>query len=427
MKIISINASIIDQAVISGSNFAISIFLAKVLSPAEYGLYILAFTTIVLALGLTGNCINIPLNLIGVNCNSVKWREVVGSFLLLLVCLCIIISSSSVLTYIFLKESTYNENARIFLALGAILPFLVSYEFLRSVQLIKFKINNVLFMDTINYSLRFAIIFFIVYFGVRDAIIIVYSLGFSCIIGIALSMHLILNQSNFKKLRINKLIIKEAWKRGKWSLADWFPFVIYGQMYIYIVAFLLGNHDNGILGVAKNFTAPVIVILVGITSCFLPYLRKLFLENENDKIISYLKKIFLFLGCFILLYLGLVCFFANSLLRIFSLEQIKYNNIVYFFAAAAFIHFLYKPADLYLLSRSKTKLIFFSRLFAAIPTLILCYPLINAYKLDGAVYINFVSHCLLLVAFYFSVYITSKKENKEAMAKKAFQINVQEH
>lgn len=409
MKLLSINYVIFDQAIISGSNFLIAVFLAKFLSPSDYGLYIFAFTTIVLATGLANNSINIPLTLVGANARDARWSNTLGTFSCLLAGLSVVVFAVLLLLFVVLKGGEYDANARVLLAVAVIAPLVIWYEFIRSAQLTRLRIYRVLLMDMVTYVARVASVVLAVLWGVRDCTLIVYIFGFASIIGLLLGGYLLILEVDLQHFKLDKVIAQEAWKSGKWTLADWVPFVIYGQAYIYIVAFVLGNHDNGVLGVGRNLVAPVLVILLSLNSSFLPYLRGLCLSGQYQRMETQILKVFAYLGACIVLYLTVACFFAQNILRFFSTYYANYTSVVYLYAATMLVHFIYKPADLFLLAHSRTKYIFLSRLFTAIPTILLCYPIVRIFRLEGALYVNLLAHTLLLISLYFSFFITWRR------------------
>jgi O-antigen/teichoic acid export membrane protein len=408
MRFLSINCAIFDQAIISGSNFLVAVFLAKYLATAEYGLYVFAFTTIVLASGLASSSIYVPLNLVGIKAQGSRWANILGTFFYLMVGLAVLVATLMFLLFFMLQGGGYDANAHVFLSLAFTAPLVICYEFIRSAQLTRLSFYQVLLVDIVTYAIRGASVCSVVLLGVRDCTTIVYIFGCASIIGLLFGGYLLQRGVDSRCFQFHITIAREAWKCGKWTLADWFPFVIYGQAYIYIVAFVLGNHDNGVLGVGRNLVAPVMVILLSINSSLLPYLRGLCSDGQYQRMATQMVKIFASLGACIVLYLAVVCYFAQDILSLFSTEYASYTKMVYIYAAISLVSFIYKPAELLLLAELKTKHIFTSRLFTALPTLIICYPVVKYFRFDGALYVVLLAHILLLVSFYCHLFIDWK-------------------
>ena len=65
----------------------------------------------------------------------------------------------------------------------------------------------------------------------------IYVIGLSSLLGYLFGIFLCGIKINKNYLGLDREILKKIWGFSKWTLADWLPFILYGQLYIYIVTF----------------------------------------------------------------------------------------------------------------------------------------------------------------------------------------------
>lgn len=414
MKIGNLNYAILDQWLISGTNFFLSIILARVLSPSEFGLYIFAFTTLVVTVGFMNSTITSPLSVLGAPVGKETWNKFLCVSLIMFFFVSIFLMIILFTSYFCLKESIYHLNASVLGAVGIIvLPYL-GQEFVRRALLTRLKVRYAFLIDMITYLTRLLMVLLFVYLEDIDCTTIIYIFGFTSLLGIIFGLYssdLILKVQDF---RIDYSILKEFWNYSKWTLAEWVPFVLSGQLYIFVVTFVLGNDANGILGACRNLIAPLSILLIGIMNFALPYYSNVNKASGENKLKRSLRGFFTVLLTCVLIYLVVVNFYAEQFLYFLFGKYSMYANVVFLYSVGIFFNFLFKPADMYLRVIIKPKLVFISRLITGVICVILCYPLVLYFGIEGAVYTYILSQVTMCIFLFNFMFVAGREKIKPA-------------
>ena len=415
MKLGNVNYAILDQCCISGSNFFISLILARALAPEEFGLYVFAISILTFCVGLMNSIVSTPISVFGSSAGSAEWKNIVTSSgaLYFGTLLTILIGLISVAQY--LKTTDYYVNGNTIGVISWIVAFFLSHELIRRILIARLQIAKALFLDIVAYSLRIGLIVIMAFFVGLQCKSILYLIGITSAIGAAFGITS--SVGTFKlKSEIDNATLGKIWGYGKWTLADWVPFVISGQLYIYIVAFLLGNSANGMLGACRNLIAPVSILMVGIMNFALPFFSKIYRDSGHEEFLRLLKKCSYLIIGLVVFYLSIISLNSENLLQFLFGKYGENSFLVSLFSIGVFFNFVFKPADIYLKVILKPRAVFQSRIFAATVSGVLCYPLVNIYGMTGAVlcYVSSqVTMCLFMYIFS-GRYMMALRKNQES-------------
>jgi len=389
-----------DQAAVSGLNFITSILLARLMLPSEYGYYVLGFTTLTIFVGLQDAAIFKPLCILGAPLARKPWHnlylnalglEFISSFfviILLIIPILKMIGKSIDINFIILFSFTCF--------------FFVLREYFRRALIARIKFKKAFINDFLSNILKIFLI--IVFYSLKKLnIYTVFGIFLvSCLFGTMLGYFQI-GIFTIKFFKFDKKIISEIWNYGKWTLADWGPFMVSSHLYIYVVAIIWGIKLTAALGACKSLIGPIITFMIAITNYASPYATKYYWQGDKKKFILFLKKLF-FMGLpFVLCYCILVTIFSEDILNIlYHGKYTEYKWVLILFSFHIFLAYLYKPAEIYLQVTKNPKYIFISRFWISIFSLILSFPLVKYFGIYGANlgYI-FVQFCLFLSLNFF--------------------------
>ena len=405
MTFLKLNLVVIDQSVISLSNFLLSILFARIMSTEQYGQYIFAFTTLILGIGLLNNALSEPMNVIGAALDEVEWKQLLLNSTLLFVIISMIFTIILWIISIFLPTE-HNEGIHsVTWMLSLLTIFYLGHEYVRRILLTRMQVIKLLLVDILTYGSRILIIFILIIYGSLSVRSVLLIFGVTCSAGILIGIR-VLGKSPFgaPPYRFKKNISLQIWNYGKWTLADWFPFFISGQLYVYFVAFMLGSEANGAIGACNNLLGPLQFFAIALTNISLPHYSTIFKERGYKYMIHSVLLLFRYATPFVLIYLLLVGIYAGDLMiSLFPMYE-KYSYLVGFLCVGMLFQFLFKPVDIILRVIQRPKVIFFSRLLTSGISLIVTYPLILNFNLSGAVFSYVISQIVMSLFLYTTVY-----------------------
>jgi len=391
--------AIADQVTISGTNFLISLALARFMVAAEYGLYVFGFTTLIILEGLQNNLVSAPLNVIAARKNRSEWRELVFHSLIFHVIISLLVIAALTTSFFLLRGTTYGGNAIVLLNLNITAVAFMGSELLRKSFLSILDIGNTLLLDIIAYSIRLLALVAVFFLDLSSAVIVLHFISLGSLTSILIGLRKI--KLDLHLMKFKKPVMIEIFDYGKWTLLDWLPFVLSGQLYVYIVTFVLGNEATGALGAIRNFVAPVSILLVSLMNYVLPYFSGIYAKKGDHAFKASLGSFFVIISLILLFYLTIINIFAEELLYLVYGKYSEFAFILLLLSFGIALNIFFKPFDIYLRVICKPKYIFLSRIGSAAVSLLLCYPLVFYYGLSGAALSYILSQAGMLVMLSF--------------------------
>lgn len=264
--------AISDQALISGSNFALGILLARWLGAAEYGVYALAFATFLL-LALVHHALLLePMSVFGGSVYRSKLRRYLG--LLLSAQL-----AASPVVFALLAGTAFAFRVT---GMGSQLtPALVGVAFAAPPVLILWFSRRALYLQYLSgHSSAGAVLYCTVLF---TALAILHrfwklsALSAFIVMGVAAlaaSMFLVaLIRPEFRRVQCREESMetaKEHWKYGRWALASSFFIWVPWNLYYTVVSSLYGLGAAGELRALLNFSLPMTQTYAALALLMLP-------------------------------------------------------------------------------------------------------------------------------------------------------------
>jgi O-antigen/teichoic acid export membrane protein len=397
---------IVDQGIVSGIRFFIALLLARYVTPAEYGGFVIAYGILMLFGYLQTAFILTPMSVLGPALQNDEKKVYYGSLLKLQGILAILVTVFLLLTSgiwpFFFKETGLKE---IFIAMSLSIVGVQMQEFFRRLFLNNFKVNSTVSNDIFCYLGQVVVIFFLIWKFSISAVSIFYVISAFSIIAALLGF---IKSRQLFDLKSNQLRMTfiEQWTYGKWLLASMITQWITGQIYIYISALFLNMSSVGILGACRNLFGVINVTLIGIKNFVLPYAARKFVLHGSSFLKLFLKRIYIVGSIGVFLYVLAVSLFSPNILEF--LYKGKYNGfeyVVVLFAVQTLISFYVFPPNTGLLLIRKPEAIFKSNLISAIVSFLIALPCIYIWGLVGAL-MGMIITQVILVMFMTNIYRT---------------------
>lgn len=322
----ALSISVLNQAIGSGANFLLNIYLARCLSIAEFGLYGIGFSIVMLYSGM-GNALCLTQMTLALPAKAEHERPLYAAkILLVLLSLCALAALIAVSAFWF--GSIYVEAWRaakgLFLAgLLACAAYLVKDFFIRYAYATK----NEMLALIVNISGALSLAIVVLgghYISIQTA-------------GDALSLYAIGNLSAVcvgffvarlpvATVRIRALIVdaREAWANGYWALGGVAVVWLQTQSYTYLSALSGGAEGVGYANAAKLLVTPAIFLMPAIFQILLPRLAEIQLSRARA-LFGIARKITLASCLFVALYCVFLFLFFDKLS--IMVGSIKYAGI----------------------------------------------------------------------------------------------------
>lgn len=397
----SVSYAIWDQVLVSGTNFLFSIVLARAFTQEEFGLYLFSFTTLVLAIAFLNAVLCGSISVLLAPYEGDELREYIWNFFLLFCIISLGLSFSLFVASLLLDKTSFSSNASALRDISFILFAFLGQDYFRRILLSKLMVFDVFIVDILTYVPRIVVLF--VFYSQLTTGRIIYLFGLTSVFGIFYALYRIRSHFHGEKV-IKREIWMKIWHYGKWTLAEWVPFVVSGQLYVYVVTFMLGNASNGLLGACNNLVAPVVLLLVSIMNYGLPYYSNLFNKAGQWAVVGSMKKIFAALGVMVSSYLIAVTVFADHIFEFLNPAYLGNSRLVGILGIAVFFTFLFKPADIYFKVKLLPRIVFICRIITAFISSISVFLFIKLYGVYGAALSYFVSQFVMCILLYYFMF-----------------------
>ena len=273
--------AIIDQSVVSGTNFIIGAFLARFCSPEEFGSYVLAFSILLFLNGFQSSLITVPMMTLG----APKYGEeaksyfstllVAQSIIGIILALLIIISQLFVGFLNDISESFRNS----LLGLGVAILAMQSQDFFRRALLTKGLVSRTLSNDLASYGSQILGVILLWKSGAGEVhsqipgllsarnVFLLFAVTslIGSILGYMQGRHYFTTKIiDFKKY------LKENWDFGKWGLLSMLGGVASIQASTWIIGALGGRNAVATVEAPRLIVAPIQVLIFGLGNALIP-------------------------------------------------------------------------------------------------------------------------------------------------------------
>lgn len=268
------SASAANQVISSGTSFAVGLYLSKVLSPSQFGLYGLGFSAVLFVAGVLSACVttqmvvNLPERRVSVQ------AEYAARMLALLV---LILAGLLLLTMLVVFGSSIflPTNSRFWYGLVVALAS-ASYVFRDFFVRYAYSTRSEGMPIVIHLVVALVAAVGLISLGITGielsalSAIIVFAIAHAtgALAGLVL-VRLPVGKLSSKSLGVDA---KEAWRNGRWALGGAGVVWLQSQAYLYIAAALLGLNGAGLVNAAKILVSPIQFLMPAVTQLVLPRL-----------------------------------------------------------------------------------------------------------------------------------------------------------
>jgi O-antigen/teichoic acid export membrane protein len=379
---------LIDQAIYSGTNFLLTLFIAKNLKISEFGIYSTLMLFTFLALSLTHALIIEPFQ---VNVMKLKKRKKYFVFLTLSIVVCLIaFLLLSIIPTLLIKTYNYSIFECSF--------FIATYIFQDFFRKLLLGINKIKIVIAIDF---FFVILLIIWFSnafeVLNLRITILIIALANLISATIGMVFIATNYAFPKKW--KLYLKAHVNHGRWTVG--IAILQWGSsnFFVLISGIYIGIEALGALRLVQSIFGILNIFLQTIENYFLPKIATLYHDNKQ------LAKDYLFKistqGALIFgVILSLLFLFSSKIIVISGgYKYEKYSYLIQFMCVLYFVIFLSYPVRIMIRIQLLNKIFFYGYLFSFLFSIISFHFLLRHFNLSGAI-LGLITNQLIMILYW---------------------------
>ncbi|MBA6328368.1 lipopolysaccharide biosynthesis protein [Colwellia sp. MB02u-6] len=390
------SASFFDQLVVSGGNFALTIFLARALSTEDFGFFSISWLIVISLASLIQAVFIAPMLSLTPKFSEVDQKRFCSLLFLELIITITLLSSCILSLFFIAKYLNYIDVTTILFGLLFLSPSYYLYEFLRRDLMLRGENLFLLISDILCYGLILATILLSETIELNSVFLVVSS----CF---TLTIVVLSFKSRFELFRVIKdfksyrsLVIKQ-YDFSKWLVKSSILQFFNGNAYVLITGFFLGVAQVAYLKMAQNIVGIINPIYVFLDNHAQLYLAKTRFEKGEDACNKeYVKIVIACMSCLILVLSTIYIFRTNIILFIYD-EQ---PDVIYVYLALMLVLSAFTGANflqrLIIKVREDTKVIYKSYVYSSVLSLLAVYPLITLYGGLAAVQAMIIAQAVML-------------------------------
>lgn len=399
--------SVLDQGLFSGVNFLLNVFLARWISPAEYGGFAVSYSIFLLFSAFQVAIIAEPMSIFGASRKGKGIRDYLDAMLQIQWVGSIIVSIFLIITAVFIQDK-FISTAQIGMAVS--LPFIFLCWYLRRASYLQSEVLKALFTSAVFAIFLTVIIFFLFLTRNISSVTAYIAIGTSSLIASILSLnnlgvHFWGSSKGISKSQY-KAIIHEFWGFGKWILAAHVASWAVSMAYPLIIAGFLDLEHAGAFRAVQNLYLPLQQFLASITLLVLPWLARQRIARGESRVLETSRNIVFIAGVFSLVYCFLVVLFRQKIVNFLyvNLFYDSFVELIPYLAVASILNVIPLILGLSLRVLGKPDVILWSKGSSILFMLTAGLLLIWRFEMEGvilSVLFSALIEMLVLVFYYF--------------------------
>lgn len=381
---------LIDQVLYSGSNFALMLWLARVLSVSDFGMYSFVTLGSYLLISISGAFIIQPFQVVvGDFRDSKKYFHFLFYFQLFLLLAILLIGT--------IIGEFFVEINGLFLSTAMLLLSSVFGDYLRKFFLAKGDVKTALLLNILLVVVQLVIVIYLGFTNQCPLELILFLLGLSYIIVLVVSVFILKPRFSFDIIR--KQYVDYHLNQGRWlflvALTQWFS----SNLFVLMSGVFISVEALGAFRIVQSMFGVLNILFQTFENYVLPNASRIYMQSvEKSK--KYIKGIAIQAGVPIVFVLVILFAFSNSIIVLVAGEQYSlYGYLIKGMCILYAVVFIGYPSRLYIRILLLNKSFFFGYLISFIFSVLLSYFLLSKWQLNGVI-IGLVINQLILLIFW---------------------------
>jgi len=394
--------SLIDQGLVSATNFLTGVFVGRYCTKEEYGLYMLCFTIILYLIELQNRLLSIPYTYFWPRLKQSIKSKYTGSIYIHQ----FFLSINAILALLFIGPYITNllgleKLTPVLRTLAAVIFFVLVKEHLRKLLLAQLSMFRAFILDSCVAVLQIGGLLIILKLGMLSSTSTFFVMG---LVSTIITLPLILTMRKSIVPSRNRVLpdLRRNWVYGKWLLFGSIFYFASTNLYHWILASSSGASATGILAACLSVIFLANPIVLGFANFVGPAAVHVLTENGIQALRAFIRKAVIFLTITMGLFSFAIFIFGETLLV--SIYGEKYNGYGFMLAILMISFFIATVTSLYdlaLCALGRADANFKFNLVALLTTISLGFWLVRHFGLIGAAYGILSSNALASIVRYF--------------------------
>lgn len=397
-----------DQGIVSGSNFIIGILIARFLGIEQFGVYGFIFLIYLFCLGLQQAFFVMPLYSLGPTYSPEKKKPYLNSLLIIQAVFALFFSALCFLALTFIPISISPKIQELSGLIALIALFVLLQDFIRRLFLFQKRFKSLILLDSMAYILQIILISLIYVFDEFTLETCMRVICFSLLISVMFGFYKI------RKLEFKQCILRESlskhWNFSKWLLARAILTYSSGNFFIIAAGTILGPVAIGAIKMGQNLHGVMNVVFLAIENHVPIVSANLYQQKGKLALYNYLKQMTL-KSLLICSGLGLMVLICSTWLitNLYGSDYQEYAYVLIWFAIINLLVCISMPFRFALRTFERTQSLFFATALSALFGLLLAYPLIENFQMNGLLFGLIMSQLIMILYLAFSVFLSGKQ------------------
>ena len=325
--------SLIDQGVVSATNFLTGVIIARACSKEELGLYMLGFSLILLVTDLQTSLIATPYMVYAPRLKGEAHASYTGSTLIHQMGLCLLIVLGLIGGEIAVRHGVGPRGlGPVLYALIAMATFITLREYARRICFACLKVKRALLLDAGIAAGQIGGLLLLARFGLLSASRAYWLMGVVC--GAAV-LGWLWSERSFYRLRISESLVdlKRNWTLGKWVFASGLVWAISMNLYPWMLAAFHGTASAGIWAACLGAVALGNPAVLGIQNFLGPKIAHVHAKEGGRSLRTYVLRASGLVALPMLLFCVAMTFLGGSLVTLLYGHSYAGNGLVVAFLA----------------------------------------------------------------------------------------------
>jgi hypothetical protein len=408
-----VSFTILDQGCFSGSNFLVSLLLARYVNASEYGVFSITYSIFLFISGIYSSLVLEPINVLGPKNHDkdllLYKKQSIQLHLLITGGLTILGLLFTLIIYLFHVDINYVE---ISFVISLSLPFILFFWLARQCAYLETK-PRIAFWG----SLVYAIIYFggfivtVLFKWVSVTNVFVFMALASIIGGLIIFGLIGIKKSNDDSTALLTIppIFHENWNFGRWilfaSIANGLSTLIYSP----IIGIFLSVEMAGVFRGMQNFFLPFTQVITALSMLITPYLSRVRFTSSHEEFSRKITLLLLSSLALSVIYSGLILAVGNILVKLVYNNPIYTQNvwIIPFLGLSTIIVTINSALGVWFRVLEKPNWVFYEKVVGASAVFLISIPFVALLKMKGALIGLNISQFIELLAliglgyFYF--------------------------
>jgi len=308
--------AVADQAALAGTNFAVSVLLARWLAPAPYGAFSVALAFSWLLRSLYDALVNAPMTVIGVGRHAEHFRSYLGTVLGAQLKLALPLAGVILLAGLIVQQAVSPSVGDALMGLAVASPPLLLLWSARSAFYAELRVGGSVLGGALYCATSLAALAALHAGGWLTPASAFVALGLGAGLGVLVTLRRLAPDWNGGGFSVRQ-IVNEHWGYGRWALADGTMGWVSLNLYYLVLPASHGLEWTGALRAVMNFSLPGTHTLMALGALLLPTLVR---QREGAGARAMTRTAWRWLGIFLGLtsvYLGALWLMRNELFVLF--------------------------------------------------------------------------------------------------------------